>query len=38
MILLAVAVMGLGLFDRLAARKNVSKQVIPGSAGDERCP
>ena len=38
MIFLAVAVMGLGLFDRLAARKNVSKQVIPGSVGDERCP
>jgi hypothetical protein len=38
MIFLALAVMGLGLFDRLAARKNVSKQVIPGSVGDERCP
>jgi hypothetical protein len=38
MIFLAVAVMGLGLSNRLLARKNGSKQVIPKSVGDEHYP
>jgi hypothetical protein len=35
-IFLAVALMALVLFDRLASRKNVNMQAIPGSVGEER--